>query len=131
MDNREKAVEKHKCGYNCAQAVFCTFCEKYGIDEATAFKLSEGFGGGMGGMREVCGAVTGMFMLAGMENSDGDISKPKTKKETYDLVKKLAMEYEQAEGSIICRELLADNAKNKKTCNDRIARAVEVIEKML
>ncbi len=58
----------HDKGYNCAQAVACSFCEEFGIDQETMFRVSEGFGLGMG-MMDMCGAVTGMLMVIGMENS--------------------------------------------------------------
>lgn len=132
MNNRvEIAKVKHKCGYNCSQAVFCTYCDLFGIDEETAFKLSEGFGSGMGGMRETCGAVTSMFMLAGLKNSKGDLEKCSSKKDTYTLIQELADIYKNNEGSIICRELLASNKETHKTCSDRIAAAAEIIEKKL
>ena len=58
----EKALELHGKGYNCAQAVACSFCEEFGVDQETMFKISEGFGFGMG-MMDMCGAVTGMMMV--------------------------------------------------------------------
>ena len=58
----EKALELHGKGYNCAQAVACSFCEEFGVDQETMFKISEGFGFGMG-MMDMCGAVTGMMWL--------------------------------------------------------------------
>ena len=63
MDTRvEKTLEKRKQGYNCAQSVVCAYCELFGMDESTAFRLAEGFGGGMGGMQDgTCGAVTAML----------------------------------------------------------------------
>lgn len=64
----EKALELHGKGYNCAQAVACSFCEEFGVDQETMFKISEGFGFGMG-MMDMCGAVTGMMMVIGMDNS--------------------------------------------------------------
>ena len=66
MTNEEKAKELFKSGYNCAQSVFAVYAERYGIDFETALKLSSSFGGGMGRLREVCGAVSGMFMAAGL-----------------------------------------------------------------
>ena len=68
----EKALELHGKGYNCAQAVACSFCEKFGVDQETMFKISEGFGFGMG-MMDMCGAVTGMMMVIGMDNSIGNL----------------------------------------------------------
>ena len=67
MSNKEKrARELFRSGYNCAQSVFCAFCEETGMKFEDALKLSSSFGGGMGRLREVCGAVSAMFMIAGI-----------------------------------------------------------------
>ena len=68
------AEEKHHSGYNCAQAVLCSYSDKLGIDEETLFRLSEGFGAGMADMQGTCGAATGMYMIAGALGSSGAIS---------------------------------------------------------
>lgn len=132
MDSRIKiARDKHKQGYNCAQAVFCTYCDLFGMNEEDGFRFSEGFGAGMGGLRETCGAVTAIFMLAGLKNSGGLDKIGKTKKETYSLVKKLAEEFENSEGSVICREILENNKIIKKTCTDRVEAASRIVENNL
>ena len=106
MDHAEKAVELFSSGYNCAQAVVVAFCDETGMDVDFAAKFSASFGGGMGRMREVCGAVSGMFMvlgaLYGYDNSDADSKK----KELYQQVQALAEQFRQENGSIICREIL-------------------------
>ena len=93
-------------GYNCAQAVAVAFSDVTGMDQQTAAKLAAPFGGGMGRMREVCGAVSGMYMVLGLlygyENSDADSKK----KELYQQVQQLAEKFREENGSIICRELL-------------------------
>ncbi len=134
MENRiEKAVAFHKLGYNCSQAVICAYCDLFGIDQETAFKISEGFGGGMGGMRDgTCGAVTGLYMLAGMKNSSGDIDKRKTKAETYELVKKLADEFKEMNTSVICSDLLGVGGSPKlRSCDGCIEDACALVEKHL
>ena len=84
MNNRaEYALTLRKKGYNCAQSVVCAYSELFGVDEKTAFKISEGFGGGMGGMQETCGAVTAMFMLAGLASKTTNLHSPNSKIETY------------------------------------------------
>ena len=70
MTKKELALEYHKRGYNCAQAVACAFCEEFGVNEAEMYKIAEGFGLGMG-MMDTCGALTGLFMLIGLKNSGG------------------------------------------------------------
>lgn len=80
-------AEKHAQGYNCAQAILCTYCDLFGMDEETAFRVSEGFGLGMGGMQSTCGALTGVLMLAGLKNSNGLVNPGSTKGSTYALSK--------------------------------------------
>lgn len=103
---KEKAIRLFKEGYNCSQAVFVAYADKYGIDEDTALRLSASFGGGMGRMREVCGAVSGMFMVAGLETGATDGKDIEGKKANYDMVQKMAEVYRKENGSIICKELL-------------------------
>ena len=67
----EYAISLHDQGYNCAQAVACTFCKEFGVDEQEMFRIAEGFGLGMG-MMEMCGALSGMMMVIGLANSVGE-----------------------------------------------------------
>lgn len=103
---KEKAIRLFKEGYNCSQAVFAAYADKYGIDEEMALKLSASFGGGMGRMREVCGAASGMFMVAGLETGATQGKDVEGKKANYDMVQKMAEAYRKENGSIICKELL-------------------------
>lgn len=103
---REKAERYFKEGYNCSQAVFAAYADKYGIEEELAFRIASSFGGGMGRMREVCGAVSGMFLVAGLETGATQGKDAEGKKKNYDVVQELAQEYREKNGSIICRELL-------------------------
>lgn len=101
----EKALELHGKGYNCAQAVACSFCEEFGVDQETMFKISEGFGFGMG-MMDMCGAVTGMMMVIGMDNSIGNLENGKsTKADTYKKTKEFAEKFRQKNGTYYCRDL--------------------------
>ena len=104
MDHREKAAELFVNGCNCAQAVAVAFCDVTGMDPRAAAKLSSSFGGGMGRMREVCGAVSGMLMVAGLlygydDPGENDVNK----KAHYRLVQTLAGQFREEIGSIICR----------------------------
>ena len=107
MDHSIKAGELFLGGCNCAQAVFLAFSDVTGIDRKLAAKLSSPFGGGMGRMREVCGAVSGMLMVLGTlygyeENAEDDLHK----KQLYKDVQALAGKFREECGSIICREIL-------------------------
>ncbi len=106
MTGKEKAVSLFKEGYNCSQSVFVAYADKYGIDKEMALRLSASFGGGMGRMREVCGAVSGMLMVAGLETGATEGKDIKGKKANYDMVQKMAGIYREANGSIVCKELL-------------------------
>lgn len=105
MTNSEKAVKYFKEGYNCAQSVFAAFADKYDMDRETTLKLASSFGGGMGRLREVCGAVTAMFALAGLKYGYSDIDDDK-KTSHYELIQKLANKFKLKFDTIICRELL-------------------------
>lgn len=128
MDERiKRAHDNHKKGYNCAQSVICAYSDLLGVDEETLFKLSEGFGLGMG-MMATCGAVTGMFMAAGLVNSSGDLSACNTKPETMKVIKQLREAFEQKNGSLICRELKGvDTKKVLRSCDGCIEDAVRII----
>ena len=107
MDHSVKAAELFLRGRNCAQAIVVAFCDVTGLEESFAAKLSSSFGGGMGRMREVCGAVSGMLMVAGLlygydENGEKDCNK----KAHYQLVQALSGQFREEIGSIVCREIL-------------------------
>ncbi len=106
MNYQERAESLFCEGYNCAQAVFLTFAEELGLDQETALKLSSSFGGGMGGLREVCGAVSGMFMAVGLAKGYTGKKVPEEKAEHYARLQRMAEAFKQENGSIICRELL-------------------------
>ncbi len=130
----EKAKTLYENGYNCSQAVFATFCEDWGLDEETALKISSSFGGGMGKMGEVCGAVTGMFMAAGLKYGYTLPESPKEKMDYYAFVRELAEKFKEKNGTILCRELLApdkETGKMKKPCGEIVKDAAEIFEKIL
>ncbi len=111
---QDKAVELFKMGYNCSQSVLGAFADLYDLDMEQALRLSCSFGGGIGRMREVCGAASGMFMVAGLETGTTEGSDAKGKKGNYDVVQKLAEEFKsRSGGSIICRELLGLDSKSE------------------
>lgn len=113
-DRASKARELFKSGYNCSQALTLAFSDLTLIDEKTILQLSSSFGGGMGRMREVCGAVSGMFIIAGLLYGYDRPDDYEGKKEHYRRIQQLAEEFKKLNGSIICRELLnlkvADNS---------------------
>ncbi|WP_294371761.1 C-GCAxxG-C-C family protein [uncultured Clostridium sp.] len=133
MDSRISiTAEKHNKGYNCAQAIVCTYCDLFGVDEETAFRLSECFGLGMGGMQSTCGALSGVLMLAGLKNSNGLVKPGSTKASSYALAKKLAEEFKEMNTSTICKELKGiDDGIVKRSCPGCIEDAAKIVEKFL
>lgn len=103
---RELAMSLFNSGMNCAQATFAAFCEETGLDRETAMKLSSSFGGGIGRLREVCGAVSGAAMAAGMLYGDYDPLDQDAKAAHYAFVQELAIRFKEENGTYICRELL-------------------------
>ena len=120
-ERAQRAVELFKQGFNCSQAVFVSCADLYGItEEQLALRLSASFGGGMGRMRLVCGAASGMFMLAGLQNGSCTPHDNEGKMANYAFVQQLAGEFKGKYGSLICAEILgqagrADAAVLRKT----------------
>lgn len=138
----EKAEKMFRDGYNCSQAVFCAFAEDLGMNKEMALKLSSSFGGGMGRLREVCGAVSGMFMAAGMIFGYSDPKDKTSKTAHYKLIQELAGRVKEKYGTIICRELLPPSARNtnpvpddrtaqyytKRSCAELVHDCAEILE---
>lgn len=109
-----KAAELFKAGYNCSQSIVAAFADKYGFTEEQALRMSASFGGGIGRMRETCGAACGMFLLAGLETGAVDGKDKEGKARNYALVQELAAAFKERNGALICRELL-ELRKNEPT----------------
>lgn len=132
MTNQERAARLHGNGYNCCQAVLLTFCNELGVDPVTAFKIGEGFGLGMGGMENTCGALSGAIMLAGLKNSDGDLDHPKTKAGTYRISRELTEAFKEKTSALVCRDLKGiDTGKVLCSCPKCIDSAVQIVEEIL
>lgn len=114
MTKKEKAQAFFRKGYNCSQSVFAAFCQDFSINLENGLKLSSSFGGGMGGLRQVCGAVTAMFMIAGLKYGYIDSQDINSKNQHYKLIQTLSKQFTDKFGSIICKELLLSNANIKK-----------------
>lgn len=106
MDHGMQAAELFLQGYNCAQSVAVAFCDLTGMDRDAAARLSASFGGGMGRMREVCGAVSGMLLVAGILYGYDVPGDDTIKMEHYARVQELAGQFREQVGSIVCREIL-------------------------
>lgn len=142
MTRKEKAMQSFLDGYNCAQCMMLAFEDMLTIDVDTALKIASPFGGGMGRLREVCGSVSGMFMVLGFVKGYSEPGDYEGKKELYEHVQELARRYEEANGSIICRDLLGLNVKKEdaapekrtdeyyktRPCAEKIGSAAEILE---
>ncbi len=146
MNKSDKAVENFLGGYNCSQSVVAAMCEDLGMSEEMGLMVSEGFGGGMGRMRETCGAVTGMFMLAGLKMSKAMPNDMDTRKAIYAKVQEMAAEFKERMGSINCAELLGaalpkdtgatpternDEFYRKRSCTECVRVAAEIADRHL
>lgn len=145
MTRPERAYENFKSGYNCCQSIAVAYADLLGLSSEMAARLSSGFGGGMGRLREVCGAVSGMVFVASALKGYSDPKDNAQKKELYALVQKLAGEFERENGSIVCRELLGLSVKKeeptpsertegyykKRPCPELVRMAAEILEREL
>lgn len=141
----ERAKELFMKGYNCSQAVACAFTELTGQDEETMARLSSSFGGGLGRMREVCGAVSGAAMVLGLQKGFSDPKDAEAKKEHYKLIRQFAARFKEENGSVICRELLSGvpvtpggdpeertpEFYKKRPCAELVYLAAEITEELL
>lgn len=144
-ERAKRAMDLFGQGYNCAQAVFLSFLDEMDMDETMAKKLSSSFGGGMGRLREVCGAVSGMFMVAGAMYGYDSPVEPEPKKEHYARIQELAKEFEKENGSIVCRELLGLTQKKdeptpekrteeyykKRPCKELVGMAAAIMDEYM
>lgn len=102
----EDAVAMFESGYACAQSVFVTYADLFGLDRETALKLSGPLSAGVGRMREVCGTVSAMAMLAGLKKGFTDPKQEAEKTQTYETVRHMSDAFRQEHHTIVCRELL-------------------------
>ena len=101
-----RAVDYFMQGYGCCQSVVAAFSDLYGMDEEMALKVGAGFGGGVGRLRMMCGAVSGLVVLAGLDCGENDGSNREGKSACYKVVQDMLEQFKQANGSIICAEIL-------------------------
>lgn len=132
MNKKDAAIARHDKGFNCAQAVLCSFADELGMDERLLFRAAEGFGLGMGCMNGNCGALSGAILAAGLKNSDGNITIPTTKKETYALSRQIYEKFLEKTGGSICRDLKGvGTGKILCSCPDCIRCGIECVEEVL
>lgn len=133
MESRiERTIEKHNKGYNCAQAVACTYCDLVGVDEQVMFRATEALGLGMGCMDGTCGAVSGACILAGFKNSCGDLNKPTSKGASYRLSREIMTRFAAQNKSTRCNDLKGvESGVVLRSCQDCIRDAAKLVEEIL
>ena len=121
----EHAVDYFMQGYGCCQSVVAAFADLYGLDHQLALKIAAGFGGGVGRMRMMCGAVSGIVILVGLDCGQTDGSDREGKSACYKVVQDLLEKFRQENGSIICAEILGlkghEKAKDSYVASPRTA----------
>jgi C_GCAxxG_C_C family probable redox protein len=147
MNHREKAKDFHDRGFGCGQSVLSAFSEDFGLDSITALKIATGFGSGMGRMGEVCGALTGGFMVLGLKygkvNADGSKYGPATEI-TYAKVAELTRRFRECNESMLCRDLTGLDLSKPEArayarehnifsgrCNQYVQDVVNILEELL
>ena len=144
-EHEKRAQELFRQGWNCSQSVLLAFGDITGLDDGTAAALASSFGGGLGRMREVCGAVSGAAMVLGLVRGYTDPSDTEAKKEHYRLIREFAERFKEQNGSIICRELLSgtqtaeggdpeartEQYYKKRPCPRLCGQAAQIIDELL
>ena len=144
MNKVESSVFSFNNGFNCCQSVLLAYCQEFGLDSQVASRLSTGFGGGMGRMAGVCGAVTGAFMVLGLKYGRVKAEDNESREKTYMLVKEFAGKFKARNDSIICKDILEcdistrqglriarEKALFSKVCPKFVQDAAEILEEML
>ena len=145
MTRREMAMENFKKGYNCSQSIVLAYADMLPIDRDMLLKMASSFGGGMGRLREVCGSVSGMFIVAGLLYGYDGPETGQVKADHYARIQELAHRFEEMHGSIVCRDMLGlsvhhDNPTpeartkeyyKKRPCGEIIGDAAEILEKYI
>lgn len=144
MGEVEKAVACFEEGFMCSQALLIAYAGQFGIDRQTALKVSAAFGGGMGRMGEICGAVTGAFMVIGLKYGRTEVRDTEAHEKTNRVVKQFTKQFKSLNGSIVCRELLGcdlstkegqkdfvDNKLRDTLCTKFVSDAAEIVGQLL
>lgn len=144
MSEVEKAVSCFREGFMCSQAVLSAYAGQFGMDRETALKVSAAFGGGMGRLGEICGAVTGAFMVLGLKYGRTAVQDTKSHEKTNRLVREFVDKFKSVNGSIVCRELLGcdlstpdglktfvDKKLRDGICTKLVRDAAEIVEQLL
>ena len=144
MSRADRAVSTFQKGFSCSQSVISVFAGDYGLDKAAALRIAGGFGGGLGRMGEVCGAVTGAIMVIGLKNNEGEAETGETKTLTYEIVRDFIARFRSRNENIRCNDLLGVDISThegheqaaklglfKTRCRQYVHDAAEILENTL
>lgn len=144
MSRIEKAVSCFRGNFNCAQSILSIYSTKYGLDRNIALKLASGFGGGIARFGRTCGAVSGACMVIGLKYGMGESDDVELKEKTYQVIRRFSDQFQEINGSVICRELLGcdintpegkdhytKNELFEKKCLQYVKNAAEILEIIL
>jgi C_GCAxxG_C_C family probable redox protein len=144
MSEAEKAVSSFEEGFMCSQALLVAYADQFGMDRRTALRVSAAFGGGMGRMGEICGAVTGAFMVIGLKYGRTEVKDVESHERTNRLVQEFVRRFKAVHESIVCRELLGcdlstkegqkafvDNKLRQTLCTKFVSDAAEIVGQLL
>lgn len=144
MSNIEKTIERFINGFSCSQSVCMVYGEQYGLSNDMAAKVACGFGGGMGRLGCICGALSGAMMVLGLRHGSSESGTGEAKLRTYELVREAARRFEARNGSMNCRDLLGFNIENpdeykkaidagvfRSICPNLVKSAAEILEELL
>lgn len=146
MSKRDVAIALFEEGFNCAQAVSAAFCDETGVSKETMVKMSSGFGGGFGRLREVCGAVSGMVLVANMIFGYDSPTDTQAKMDWYKDIQSIVLEFKSRNGSYVCNQLLnlPENDERspvpeqrtaeyykKRPCKEIVGEAADILEKFI
>ncbi len=106
MSGIEKVISAFEGDFNCAQSIFSSYSEEFGLDKGKALRIATGFGGGMGRMQNTCGAVSGAFMVISLKYGVDESGDKEARDKTYEVVREFSKRFQEIHGSIICKELL-------------------------
>ena len=132
MTKVEEALNLFKEGFSCSQAIFAAYAKDLGMDYEMALKVSQAFGGGMGGMRGECGAVTGAYMVISLVHGRTKAEDGQARLKTFNLVKEFASRLKEVHGTTVCRNLLeGKSGTHYDMCSDYVKDACLLLDELL
>ena len=128
----EKVLSLHKHGYNCAQALICSYQDILPFEEKELFKLTEGLGRGVAGLEETCCIPILIAMIYScLKTCDGNVENPQSKLKSYACGKCLAMDFKEQAGSLCCHTILKENKEKKRCCSDLLKMGIAILDDCL